>query len=148
MPIRIATALDSDGWAALRARLWPAVPASQHRAEIALLLKHAPQDCISFVDAGRGPQIRGFAEAALRRDYVNGCETSPVGYLEGTYVQAGHRDAGVGRTLVQAVQEWARERGCQELASDADLSNLGSQAFHKAAGFEETERVVYFRQIL
>ena len=88
----------------------------------------------------------GFAEANLRHDYVNGTQSSPVGYLEGLFVEADWRRHGVGRALVAAVAQWTRERGCSELASDAALDNLVSQAAHLAYGFEETERVVYFRQ--
>ena len=34
--------------------------------------------------------------------------------------------------------------GCQELASNARLENTDSHEFHRAAGFAETERVVFF----
>ncbi len=47
-----------------------------------------------------------------------------------------------------AVAAWAKERGLTELASDALLDNSVSHAAHKAIGFEETERVVYFRKRL
>jgi aminoglycoside 6'-N-acetyltransferase I len=35
-----------------------------------------------------------------------------------------------------------------ELASDADIANAVSHATHRALGFQETERVVYFRKVL
>jgi len=92
--------------------------------------------------------VSGFAEASLRRDYVNGCETSPVAFLEGIYVAPQARCQGVGRALDRAVQDWAIQRGCQEYASDALIDNRDSHAFHAALGFEETERVVYFRRRL
>ena len=90
----------------------------------------------------------GFAEASLRRDYVNGCETSPVAFLEGIYVMPHARGQGVGRALDAAVRDWAIVRGCREYASDALLDNRESHAFHAALGFEETERIVYFRRVL
>jgi aminoglycoside 6'-N-acetyltransferase I len=34
------------------------------------------------------------------------------------------------------------------MASDADIANLSSHGFHHAAGFTETERVVYFRKLI
>ncbi len=46
------------------------------------------------------------------------------------------------------MQVWAQAQGCNELASDAALDNLGSQQMHKALGFAETQRVVYFRKML
>lgn len=56
------------------------------------------------------------------------------------------RRRGVARELTAAVEEWAASLGCRELASDADLDNLGSQSMHLALGFEETERAVFFRK--
>ena len=53
-----------------------------------------------------------------------------------------------GRALVAAVELWTREQGCTELASDALLDNEASHRAHAACGFEETERVVYFRKHL
>lgn len=90
----------------------------------------------------------GFAEAALRHDYVNGCDTSPVLFLEGIYVEPSARLSGAARTLADAVMDWGKGRGCTEMASDADLANQGSHDFHSAIGFVETERVVYFRRMI
>lgn len=89
----------------------------------------------------------GFAEARLR-DYAEECDSSPVGYLEGIYVQPEVRVGGVGRALVGAVEAWARERGCTEMASDREISNETSGAFHLAVGFSEATRIVTYRKDL
>ena len=44
--------------------------------------------------------------------------------------------------------DWARHAGCREIASDAVLENSISHAVRRALGFEETERVVFFRRKL
>ena len=44
--------------------------------------------------------------------------------------------------------KWLTAIGCDELASDALLGNVPSHAAHLGCGFEETERVVYFRKRL
>lgn len=90
----------------------------------------------------------GFAEASIRSDYVNGAATSPVAFLEGIFVEAHARQTGIARCLVEAVATWALDQGLSELASDADLSNTTSHAVHEAIGFEERERVVFFRMTL
>jgi aminoglycoside 6'-N-acetyltransferase I len=77
---------------------------------------------------------------------VNGCETSPVAFLEGIYVEPWARRQGVAKELVAEVERWAFARGCQEFASDALLDDTDSHGMHVALGFEETERVVYFRK--
>ena len=93
-------------------------------------------------------EVTGFAEVTLRRDHVNGCETSPVAFLEGIYVRPRCRRRRLGRGLLAAVEQWGREQGCSEVGSDALLANEVSHRFHGGAGFEETERVVYFRKPL
>ena len=150
MIIRPARPADLDAWAALRVALWPDEgSASEHRAEAAETLDR-PETFATFVaeapDSQMGGEIAGFIEAALRHDYVNGCETSPVAFIEGIYVRPEHRKTEVGRALCDAVAAWGRARGCRELASDALIDNLDSHAFHQAVGFEETDRVVYFRK--
>lgn len=135
-----------DGWAALRHALWDELSVDEHRSEAAEQLSE-PERLLNLI-ALDGGKVVGFAEAALRHDYVNGCETSPVVFLEGIYVAEAARGQGIARRLCDAVAEWGRAQGCSEFASDALSDDLDSHAFHRAAGFAETERVVYFRREL
>lgn len=148
MSVRIATKLDIACWAKLRANLWKDTSYDQHIREINTMLAKPSGEFVCFLDVRKGDSIRAFAEVALRRDYVNGCGTSPVAFLEGIYVKPEYQASGIGRNLLMSVQSWAREQGCTELASDTNLDNLTSHAFHEALGFEETERVIYFRKLL
>jgi aminoglycoside 6'-N-acetyltransferase I len=136
-----------DGWLDLRQALWPHSPAAAHLEEMQSFLDR-PDQYAQFVAYGPDGQPTGFVEAALRTDYVNGTEGSPVAFLEGIYVAPQYRRKGIGRSLVSAVVSWARVGGCSELASDALLENEVSHAMHHALGFEETERVVFFRKRL
>lgn len=131
-------------WSSLRARLWPEAARSEHASDTARILEH-PDRYVAYV-ALEGARAVGFAEGSLRHDYVNGCATSPVGFLEGIYVCPEYRRQGLARALCDAVQTWARKHGCAELASDALLENTASHGMHHALGFEETERVVYFQK--
>ena len=144
--IRRATTLDLGGWIALRQRLWNDTPPHIHRAEAEAMLARQPETSLVLLHESETAQLRGFAEATLRGDHVNGCDTSPVAFLEGIFVDAAFRGAGVGRALIAGVRDWALAHGCTELASDAHIDNRESHAFHIASGFEETERVVFFRQ--
>jgi aminoglycoside 6'-N-acetyltransferase I len=134
------------GWLALRAALWPEVAMAEHRAEAAAIVA-APALGVALV-VEVGGHVVGFAEASLRVDYVNGTQTTPVGFLEGLYVDRDHWRRGIARALVAGVEDWARARGCRELASDARVDNSAGISAHRALGFEETERVVYFRKEL
>lgn len=141
------SAAEQDGWLDLRQALWPDCPRVEHLAEMQSALD-LPDQYAQFLACGADGRAAGFVEASLRTDYVNGTDSSPVAFLEGIYVAPACRRQGVGRLLVAAVASWARERGCSELASDAPLDNVASHAMHAALGFEETERVVYFRKAL
>ena len=145
--MHIQTCSDNDlpQWVALRSALWPDEDAAQMAQEAPGLLT---QPDMLVVVARDGERVIGFAEAAIRRDYVNGCETSPVAFVEGIYVAPAQRRRGVARALIAAVEDWARQQGLSELASDALLDNAQSHAMHEALGFGETERVVYFRKPL
>ena len=132
-------------WLSLRLRLWP------HAAEAELLRDMtdtlARGHFVRLAFAPSGSAI-GLVEASQRVDYVNGTSTSPVAFLEGLYVEPTWRRKGVARALVAEVERWAAARGCTELASDSPIENDVAHATHRALGFEETERVVYFRRVL
>lgn len=90
----------------------------------------------------------GFAQCQLRSDYVEGTETSPVGYLEGIFVREEYRHKGYAKELLDACEAWAGEQGCREFASDCELENTGSYRFHLAVGFAEANRIICFTKKL
>lgn len=146
MMVRPVSPADSDAWLELRDALWPG-SRREHALEIASQLRDAPEGVACFVAVAEGGEVVGFVEVGLR-DYAEGCRTSPVGYLEGIYVLPGRREERFGAELVRVAEEWARARGCTEMASDRDLENQASGAFHEALGYEEVERIVCFRKSL
>ncbi|UZE14068.1 aminoglycoside 6'-N-acetyltransferase [Pseudomonas sp. B21-053] len=140
--IKRCTLLDHKGWLPLRIALWPdSAPDNDHDKQTLL---STPERYLVLIFVNEEGNALGFAEASIRTDYVNGTNSSPVAFLEGLYVQPASRGEGIARQLVARIRQWAEEMGCTELASDALLDNQGSHAMHKALGFAETERVVYF----
>lgn len=130
-------------WLALRRALWDDGSDDEHRAEITEQCAD-PARYAAFLASADDSTALGLAEAALRRDYVNGTDSSPVLFLEGLYVAPQARRQGLARSLVAAVADWGRALGCTEMASDTPLDNTLSQAVHDRLGFAETERVVCF----
>lgn len=136
---------DDRDWLSLRSKLWPEVPEAEHLRDMADVLARGHLVLLAVrADGAR----TGFVEASRRVDYVNGTSSSPVAFLEGLYVEPAARREGVARALVAEVLRWAATEGCSELASDSPIDNLSAHATHRALGFEETERVVYFRRAL
>jgi aminoglycoside 6'-N-acetyltransferase I len=140
------TESDIPDWIELRHQLWPWNELLDHEDVRRILEQGAT--LAAFIARGPQGEALGFAEAALRTDYVNGCDSSPVLFLEGIFVRPGHRRRGIARALCDAVAGWGKGLGCIEFASDALLEDAQSHAFHGALGFTETDRVVYFRKPL
>ena len=145
--IERCSSIDQPGWLDLRLALWSDATADDHRAYMAMALSQ-PERFLQLIVYDQDRRPLGFIEGSIRSDYVNGTESSPVGFVEGVYVIPERRRHGLARLLFDAIAGWARARGCRELASDALLENEASQRAHRALGFRETERVVYFAKRL
>ena len=85
-----------------------------------------------------------FIQLSLRYDYVEGTETSPVGYIEGIFVKPEFRKSGLAGQLMMQGEKWARQKGCRQYASDTEINNQVSISFHKKQGFTEAGRLVCF----
>jgi aminoglycoside 6'-N-acetyltransferase I len=145
--IRRAVSADRAELYRLIRGLFPHLAPKDIEPEIDMYLDADP-DTITILAAERpGGGLCGFIEVG-RRDYAEGCESSPVPYIEAWFVDADVRRQGVGRELFAAAEAWARDHGYTEIASDAELHNDVSIAAHKALGYEETDRIVTFRRSL
>ena len=136
-----AEAKDAEYLSELVRIIWP-----EHSLdELTGIIKHyiSSEDSAVFTKTVNGQYV-GVALCCLRHDYVEGCETSPVGYLEGVSIHEAFRYRGIARKLVSECEQWAKGKGCKEFASDCELTNTESQAFHQAVGFKEANRLVAY----
>jgi aminoglycoside 6'-N-acetyltransferase I len=145
MTIRPLADGDHAEWLRMRVTLWPE-SVDDPPEELRQWSGGSPTKAV-FVAARDGGGLCGFLEVGLR-EHADGCASSPVGYLEGWYVDPDARRAGVGRALVAAGEAWARALGCSEMGSDAHVDNLDSHRAHAALGYRETERLVIFARRL
>lgn len=137
----------------MRAALWPDQGHASLAADVERYFSSpsrglgAMPEAVFVAATAEAHGLVGFAEAS-RRAYAEGCETSPVGFLEGWFVTQEWRRQGVGRALVAACEAWARGLGCREFASDALADNQVSAVAHAALGFEEVEVIRCFRKAM
>ena len=138
-----ATAKDSRILAEMAVQMWDDNTVDALEAEFADLV--CRDDAAAFIRYA-DDRPAGFAQCGLRRDYVEGTDSTPVGYLEGIFVKAEYRNRGYARELLSACETWAKDSGCTEFASDCELDNALSLKFHMAAGFTEANRIICFRK--
>lgn len=138
--IRRVTETDKAEWFRMRKGIWPEVPDHYMSFDMDDLL--ADEDYL-ILFACDGDKNIGLTEARLR-DHAEGCSSSPVGYIEGWYVQDDYRGRGVVGILNQAAEDWARSKGCTEMASDTWLDNEASIRAHQKLGYFEVERLIHY----
>ena len=145
--IRPIEPADAVVWERMRTALWPDDSGS-HSADIARFFSPQRNEPLEVLLAcsGSGAPL-GFVELSIRPHAV-GCTSDRVAFVEGWYVDLGHRRRGVGTALMRAAEEWGRANRCTELGSDTQVWNESSIDAHKALGFEEVERLVAFRKSL
>ena len=125
--------------------LFPHHDRAEHERDIREFVRRA--DGAMFVIERPDGKLAGYVEAGTR-PYADGCESSPVGYVEAWYVDEDVRRSGWGRSLLLAAEEWARSKGYHEMASDALLDNVTSHKAHENSGYVEVDRIVQFRKPL
>jgi aminoglycoside 6'-N-acetyltransferase I len=141
--IRGARPQDRAEWLRMRRALWEDCPEEQQLREMEENLLSDVDEV--FVAERPGGGLCGFLEAATR-SRADGCDSTPVGYIEGWYVDDDVRRQGVGRALVEEAEAWARSRGCRQMASDAELWNSVSHQAHGRLGYEDIARLVLFKK--
>ena len=146
MNVRLATADDKAEWVRMRTALWPEYP-DDHPPEIDEFFANPSTNLATFVAEDGHGTLCGFLEAGTR-PYAEGCLSSPVGYIEGWWVDPEYRQKGIGALLVAAAEDWARGLGLTEMASDADINNNVSHSAHAGLGYEESDRIVCYRKSL
>ena len=149
MEIRPVQRSDKDEWGRMRASLYPDLDPLEIEGWFAAADQggaHLVGVAVLVADRGDG-KLAGFVEIGSR-DYAEGCETTPVAFLEGWYVDPDMRRTGLGRRLVRAAESWAVSHGYREIASDTELENTISLKAHLALGYDEVERQICFRKQL
>ena len=143
--IKRAEISNAAAVAELALLLWPEHTLEELTGEFEELISQDEAACFL---AYAGDTAAGFAQCQLRHDYVEGTDSSPVGYLEGIFVREDYRHQGYAKKLLSACEAWAREQGCTEFASDCELTNTDSLKFHLSVGFKEVNRIICFTRKL
>lgn len=137
---------DFAEWFRLRKALWDESSDEEHREEMIDIIEHTETQLVLVAERKNGRLI-GFLEASIR-PFVEDCHTDHVGYLEGWFVESDFRQYGIGKKLVKVAEDWARNKGCEEMASDSEVGNDLSLKAHLGLGYEITSKLIHLRKDL
>jgi len=138
--VRRITQADKAEWLQMRKGIWPEAPDDYLGSDMEKILGNENYLVLFACD---GDQPIGLTEAQIR-DFGEGCDTSPVGYIEGWFVRGDYRGRGIVGIMTHAAENWAREKGCREMASDTWLDNDPSIRAHWKLGYYEVDRLIHF----
>ncbi|HEX9180566.1 MAG TPA: GNAT family N-acetyltransferase [Burkholderiales bacterium] len=108
-------------------------PARQRRGLERLLAR--PDMARVAVARDTAGAVLGMASAQL---VISTAEGAPAAWIEDVVVAEGHRGAGIGRALLAAVLDWARQRGATRAQLLADLDNAPALGFYDRLGWKAT----------
>lgn len=148
--VRLAITSDLPRLLDLCTQLWPDEPGEELAGHIGAVLEGRPRSTLPLVlfVAEIDAAVVGFVEVGLR-SHAQGCDgLRAVGFIEGWFVVPQFRRRGVGRALVARAEQWSREQGAVEIASDTWLDHQLSIDAHQALGYEVVERCTQFRKSL
>ncbi|MCT4565742.1 MAG: GNAT family N-acetyltransferase [Maledivibacter sp.] len=132
---------DLEEWLKLGLKLWTEETENEMRQIFLDILLSEKEN--TFICENVNKYI-GFVNVSIRSDYVEGSNSTPVGYIEGIYVEENYRKKGIANHLIKAAEKWAKEKGCKQMGSDIEYDNTVSYDFHKKVGFNEAGRIICF----
>jgi GNAT superfamily N-acetyltransferase len=134
-------------------------PGHERLASIVSRIIAAPDHCFLLAEAAEGdpaPAASAGSAAGARGRIVGMCallftlstwSAAPVCELQDVVVTAAHRRGDVGRGLIAAAEDIARERGCAHLQLLAESWNLAGHAFYRSLDMAE-KTCLYFERDL
>ncbi len=150
-PIRLASATDAPAFGrllhAFNTEFGEPTPDADVIAERAAPLIESGE--VTVLLAGEGPD--GFAELRFRPSLYTGALDA---HLEELYVVPERRGHGLGRALLEAAMERARERGAAHIELGTSEDDVAARALYESTGFTNREcgpegpRMLYYERDL
>ena len=127
--LREATVHDAEALARLAAQLgYPTEP-----AQMARRLQGLPMDATAVIVATAADEVIGWIHVHLYPTLLDDQAAEILGFV----VDEDWRSRGVGHTLMESAEAWAKERGCTVLYVRTNVVRQRAQGFYLAHGFQK-----------
>jgi GNAT superfamily N-acetyltransferase len=140
--IREALPDDALAIAALACELGYPTGEDAMRRRLATILQKADHRLCVAVD--NGGTVIGWIQAHAADSLESGLRVEIVGLV----VAGSARRVGVGRRLVDEVERWAGDMGCEVVGVRSNIKRVESHIFYPALGYEAVKTQVAYRKML
>lgn len=104
----------------------------------------SPTDAAVMVATDADDAPIGWCHVEMRRTLVEPMS----GLIVALVIGEGHRSAGVGASLLQAAERWARARGCHHLVVATRITRERAHRFYAREGFEVSKTSYFMTKAL
>jgi GNAT superfamily N-acetyltransferase len=140
--VRAATADDAASIAELAAEL--GYPSAEHTMRTRLIgLEGSATDWVALAQE-RGGLILGWVHIARRVTLEDG----EAGEILGLVVHSGAHRRGVGRRLIEAAEQWCRERSLSTVRVRSNVLRQAAHEFYPALGYQRTKSQHVYTKVL
>ncbi len=138
--VRAMMVADAAGVAVLSGQL--GYPASAEQIEARFRGLSREPDSSVFVAEGEDGRLAGWIHVLARRFL----ESDLHAEIAGLVVDAGARRGGVGRALIEAAEDWARERGCATVRVRSNMRRVEAKPFYERMGYRVVKTQYVFEK--
>ncbi len=133
---------DTERIAELSTQLGYPATAEEVRERLSAICSRDDHDF--FVAALPDGDVAGWAHVYVRRPVM----LDPLAEVEGLVVDERHRRTGIGRTLMNHVEQWARVHGCHIVNLRSNVIREEAHGFYLRLGYDEVKHQKVFRKLL
>lgn len=72
---------------------------------------------------------------------------SDVAVIDEIFVKGRARERGLGRRMINFVEEWAQTEGLPAMTLEVSIANVNAREFYRSVGFAKVDREIYARSI-
>ena len=139
--VREAVREDYQSLTRLVGQLGHKAESSQIRTRLLDLLKRDDHKIlVAEVDGEIAGWVHAFVNRPLHKDTVV--------EIGGLVVDENYRKMGIGRRLLDVVEDWAKNQDCDQVALSSNIAREGAHIFYQAIGYQRTKTQYTFKKEL
>ena len=114
----------------------------KQRKGLLLMLADQKERCVMVAELNK--KVVGMCSV---QTFISTAEGCPAGVIEDMIVSKKHRGKGIGKSLLESIEVWSKEKGIGRLQLLTDKNNTAALEFYKKTGWCNTQ-LICLRKVL